>query len=511
VYGGDPGLYQEQLDIIAAATPKAVQDAAARWFGNPPYVAHIVPYPDLQANAESADRSILPEPKDPEPAQFPEFTRTTLENGLELVVIERPSVPVINLSLIFDAGYATDKPENAGEASFTMSMLDEGTKSLDSLEISEQLALLGANLSAGAGLDTASVSMSALTENLDESLDLFADVVLNPTFPEKEQERLRDQYLTAIKQEKSQPLSMALRLLPGLLYGEGHAYAQPLTGSGYETSIEAITRQNLIDWHTTWFRPNNATLVVVGDTTSEEITTKIDKLFNNWEPAEVPTKNITTVENADSVTLYLVDKPAAEQSIIFAGQLIVPMNNPNEVAIEAMNDILGGQFSARINMNLREEKSWSYGARSVVMSTQAQRPFFAYAPVQSDKTGPSLKEILREITEIQNINPPREDELQRVQRSNILSLPGRWETNPAVLSDLASILEYGLPDDYWDTYPEELNSLTLEQVKQAAANTLNPTKLTWVVVGDRARIEDELRDLGIGDIRLIDVDGNPVE
>jgi zinc protease len=187
------------------------------------------------------------------------------------------------------------------------------------------------------------------------------------------------------------------------------------------------------------------------------------------------------------------------------------MANPDETAIDAFNDILGGQFSSRINMNLREEKHWSYGARSTIVATRAQRPFFAYAAVQTDKTAESLAEILREITEIRGTNPPTADELERVQRSNTLSLPGRWETNPAVLAALAEIVSYGLPEDFWNTYPERLNSLTLEQVTRAGQAVLEPDNLTWVVIGDRNSIEAGLSELNIGQIRLIDVDGRFID
>ncbi len=391
-----------------------------------------------------------------------------------------------------------------------MAMLDEGAGDLDALEISEQLAMLGAGLATGAGLDTASVGLSALTENLDESMDLFATVVLQPTFPEAELERLRAQYQNAIRQEKSDPTSMALRVLPALLYGENHAYAQPLTGSGTESSIAAINRDDLVAWHATWFRPNNATLVIVGDTTAEEIVPKIDKLFKGWEAGDVPQKNIPPVAASPVDGLYLIDKPGAEQSIIFAGQLVVPMANPDETAIETFNDVLGGQFSSRINLNLREEKHWSYGARSTVVATRAQRPFFAYAPVQTDKTAESIKEIDREIREIQSKNPPSQAELERVQRSNTLSLSGRWETNQAVLAAVNEIVSYGLPDDYWNNYAQSLNELSLEDVSGAARNTVDPDALTWVVIGDRQRIEAELKALDMGEIRLIDTDGNPV-
>jgi zinc protease len=302
---------------------------------------------------------------------------------------------------------------------------------------------------------------------------------------------------------------MALRVLPKLLYGDDHVYGQPLTGSGTEKTITAITRDDLVNWHQTWFRPNNATLVVVGDTTLEEIVPLIEDLFSDWKAAEVPAKAINMVEAGGSDSIYLIDKPGAEQSIIFVSQLVLPMANPDETAIEAFNDVLGGQFSARLNMNLREEKHWSYGARSTIVPTRAQRPFFAYAPVQTDKTAESLAEILREINEIVDSNPPSAEELERVQRSNTLSLSGRWETNAAVLGALAEIVDYGLPADFWDTYAKRLNDLSLEQVTEAGKSTIDPSALTIVVIGDRERVEEGLAAIGAGTIRLIDVDGKP--
>ncbi|MBT8422314.1 MAG: insulinase family protein [Gammaproteobacteria bacterium] len=512
IYGDDPGYYRRQLADIEAASVRDVQRAATEWFGQAPYVGLIVPYEKtLAASTEEPDRSSLPEPAEPDPAVFPSFSSRMLDNGLELRVIQRDTVPVVEFNLIVDSGYAADVPEQAGVANLTMSMLDEGAGDRDALEISEELALLGAGLGTGAGLDTAAVTLSALSENLDESLELFADVALDPTFPEFELERLRAQYINAIRQEKTRPVSIALRLLPGLLYGDDHAYAKPLSGTGTEASIASLTRADLVNWHRTWFRPNNATLVVVGDTTMEAIAPRIEKLFNDWESGDVPAKNVATVGNPAEEVIYLIDKPEAEQSIIFASQLLVPMSGPDEVAIKAMNDVLGGQFAARINMNLREDKGWSYGARSLISATRAQRPFIAYAPVQFDKTKESLAEMRREIREIQNVNPPSAEELERVQRSRTLSLPGRWETNGAVLGALSELVSYDLPDDYWNRYAQNLNNLSLDEVVAAARDELQPDQLIWVVIGDRARIEAGLQELNIGKIRHIDADGNPVE
>jgi zinc protease len=334
-------------------------------------------------------------------------------------------------------------------------------------------------------------------------------VVLNPSFPADELDGQRSQYLNAIRQEKTRPVSIALRLLPELLYGEGHAYARPLSGTGTEKSISAISRDDLERWHGTWFRPGNATLIVAGDTDMEEIAPRIEALFRDWAPGAVPEREVAQAALPEGEVIYLVDRPQAQQSIIFGSQLIVPMSGPDEEAIRAMNDVLGGQFSARINMNLREDKGWSYGARSLISETRAQRPFIAYASVQSDRTADSLAEMRREIREIREQRPPQAEELQRVQRSRTLSLPGRWETNRALLSAQSQIVSFGLPEDYWDVYAERINRLTLEQVRTAAVDTLDPDRLTWVVIGDRALVEPALRELGVGEIRLLDADGRP--
>jgi len=510
VYGKNPSLYQKRQDDFSGASKNDLRDVADKWISRPPYVAEIVPFPDLSQASEGVDRSVVPEPAAPKAAEFPEINRTSLSNGLQLAVVNRPTIPVVSFNLIFNAGYASDKTGLSGQSSMASAMLDEGAGKLTSLEISEQLAMLGAELGTGVSLDTASVSLSALSENLDASLDLFANVVLNPSFPAEELDRLRAQYLTAIQQEKSDPTSMALRLLPGMLYGDGHAYAQPLTGSGTETSINALTRDDLIEWHETWFRPNNATLVIVGDTTVEQIKPQLETLFRDWQPGALPEQNISVVTPQQNDVVYLLDKPEAEQSYIIAGQLVTPLNNPDEVAIKALNDVLGGQFSSRINMNLRETKHWSYGARSLILATRAQRPFIIYAPVQTDKTGPAISEIQREITEIRDANPPQQAELTRIQQSRTLSLPGRWETNGAVAGAVSEIVAHQLPYDHWDRYAEEINNLNLSQVKNAATATIAPDQMIWIIVGDRKLIEADIREAGLGTIKLIDADGKPV-
>jgi len=482
VYAGDPDFYKVSLARIEQATPKSVMEAARRWYDAGSYTLEVHPFPELAAAGEGADRSDGP----PMPGEFPS----------------------VNFTLLLDAGYASDQFGEPGTSNLTMSMLDEGTKRRSALEISEELSRLGASLGAGSNLDMSTVSLNALTTNLDESLDIYADVILNPSFPESDLARLKKQLRAQIQREKVTPVSMALRVFPELMYGEGHAYSLPLTGSGTLESLERIDRQTLVDYHGTWVRPNNATMIVVGDTTMAEIRPKLEKLFRDWQPGSVPVKNIDAVAQQPEEKIYLLDRPGSEQSIIFAGHIMPPKANPDEFAIDAMNGVLGGDFSARLNMNLREDKSWSYGARTLILDAAGPRPFLGYAPVQTDKTAPSMAEIRRELVEIVGERPPTEDELARVLDDNTLSLPGRWETAGAVAGSLVEMVRFGYDDDYWDTYAENVRGVSLQQVSQAADAYVKPDNLIWVVVGDRAKIESDIRALEIGEIVPIDADGN---
>ena len=393
VFGGRADAYKDSLALLDKATAEDLRDAARNWLGNGSFILEIHPYDDrLAATGDDADRSALPMPESFPGAKFPALARTELANGMRLIVAQRSAVPVVNFNLQLDAGYAADQFGSPGTAALAMTLLDQGTTTRGALEISEELAQLGARLSAGANLDFSSVSLSALKENLAASLDIYSDVILNPAFSEEELERQRRLRLSHIQREKSEPVSMALRIFPALIYGDDHAYALPMTGSGTEESVAAITRDDLIAYHDTWFKPNNATMIVVGDTTLEEIAPMLESLFADWSPGAVPEKNIPAVELPEASRVILVNRPGSEQSIIFGGQLVFDRSDEREMALRAANEAFGGAFTSRINMNLREDKAWSYGVRSMLVDTQSQRPFIVYAPVQTDRTADSLVE-----------------------------------------------------------------------------------------------------------------------
>ena len=510
VYGGAPDAYKKSFSDKEAASIEDVQKAAQTWLSDGVYVLEVHPFPKLSAVDKGVDRTSLPE-AGPEPAvSFPAMSYATLSNGLEVVLAQRPTLPTVNMTLLIDAGYAADRDIKPGTAQLVLNMLQEGTTTRTSLEINEELANMGATLGSFSNLDGSFVHLQALTAYLAPSVDLFADVVLNPSFPEADFERLRAKQLAKIQAQKSFPWMMAWRVLPALLYGKGHAYSLPLRGSGYEESVAAITRGDLETFHETWFKPNNATLVAVGDITLEELLPHLEERFGQWSSGDVPTKNVTEVAHSTKSRVFLLNRPQAQQSIILAGHLAPPRNSPDNIGIETMNTILGGAFVSRVNQNLREKKGWSYGVRSALRSARGQRTFCINAPVQPDKTKESMMEILRELQDYIGDVPPTEDEVLTAKQRQTLRLPGRWETNAAVEASITDLIQYELAHDFYDTYAEEVRALTREQVSSAAKKVLRPDKLIWVVVGDLSVIESGIRELGFDEVVHLDADGNVI-
>jgi zinc protease len=510
VFAGRPDYYQVQLDRVQLATPARLLSSARQWLSDGVYSLEVHPYPEFQTARAAADRSKLPAPGSLPETKFPELERAMLSNGLKIVLARRPAIPQVRFDLLLDAGFAADKAGVPGTASLAMAMLDEGTARRTSLQISDELAQLGANLATGSRLDVSSVSLEALRENLDASLDIYGDVILHPSFPRSDFERLRKQRLAQIQQEKADPVGLALRVFPGLLYGRGHAYSNPWTGSGTEESTEQITRDHLVRFHRDWFKPNHATLIVVGATTMAEIRPKLERTFAAWRPGEVPSKDIATVAQQPRPVVYLIDRPGSLQSLIIAGNVAPPKANPGEVSIQTMNGVLGSDFSSRVNMNLREDKHWAYGAYTFFRDARGQRPFVAYAPVQTDKTKEALVELDKELRGIIKDRPIQPDELSRAQASLTLTLPGSWETMAALAGAIGDIVTFGLDDRYYDTFAEKVRAQTVQSLTAAAADVVHPDQLVWVVVGDRSKIEPGLRELKLGEIRLIDTDGRPV-
>jgi predicted Zn-dependent peptidase len=355
------------------------------------------------------------------------------------------------------------------------------------------------------------VSLNALKQSLDQSLDLMADVVLNPSFPDADFKRLQTQQISGIQNEKKSPQSMVMRVMPTLLYGENHPYAMPMSGSGDENSVNGITLEDIRGFQNRWLRPNNATFVVTGDISIEELVAKLEKRFGTWQKAEVPKKNIPEVKAAATTgKIFLIDRPESQQSVILAGYLTKPYGQMDEVALEQMNNVLGGDFTSRINMNIREDKHWSYGTRSFIRNTRGQRPFLVSAPVQTDKTKESIQEIAKELNMFVGDKQITQAEFDKTRQNTVLSMSGQWETNAAVTGSLLDIVRYNLPDDYWKKYSTRVQSLELKDVQSLAKSMVQPGNMGWFMAADAAKVQQGLSELGMEVIK-IDVNGRVTE
>jgi zinc protease len=509
-FKGNPDCWKDYLKWVKAATPASVKKAANDWLSDGDYVLEVHPYPTTFKTDAKLDRSKEPAPGDPVSLKLPSLQKATLSNGLKVVLAERHSAPVVNFTLMVDSGYSADPADATGTVSFEQRMLEEGTPTRDSLKIGEELESLSANFNAGAGLDYSVVSLNTLKSTMDPSLEIYADLILHPAFPEKEFLRLQKERIAGIQREKVAPQAMALRVVPTLLYGAGHPYAVPFTGTGTEASVSKMTREDLVKFHETWFKPNNATLLVVGDTSLTELKPKLEKLLASWKPGDVPQRTVPHVAEPAKDVVYLIDRPGSGQSVIFGAQLAPPQNDPDALALQLVNDIFGGKFSSRINMNLREDKHWSYGVRSVLPAAKGQRPYISISAVQTDKTKESMVELVKEYNNIVGSKPITEEELRDEQTNATLALPGSFETVQQLSGAYSNILQYGLPEDYYNTFTQKALALTPDSANEIAKKYILPDHLIWVVVGDMSKVESGVRELNLGEVHKIDADGNPV-
>jgi len=510
-YVGNPDCYKDYLKWVKAATPESVKKAANEWLSAGDYVLEVQPYPTNYKTDAKLDRSKEPALGSPMSLKLPPMQKATLANGLKVVMAQRHSAPVVNFSLLVESGYSADPTSDPGTASFEQRMLEEGTPTRDSLKIGEELESLSANFNASANLDWSVVSLNTLTATMDPSLAIYADLILHPAFPQKEFDRLQKERLAAIQREKATPQPMALRVVPGLLYGKGHPYAVPFTGTGTEASVKKMTREDMAKFHETWFKPNNATLLVVGDTTLDEIKPKLEKLFAAWKAGEVPQRTVPHVAEPQKTVVYLIDRPGSGQSVIFGAQLAPPRNDPDAVDLQLVNDIFGGKFSSRLNMNLREDKHWSYGVFSVLPAARGQRPYISISAVQADKTKESMQELVKEYRDIVGPKPITEEEVKDEQDNATLGLPGTFETVQQLGNAYGTILQYSLPEDYYNTFTQKALALTPPTANEIAKKYILPDHVVWVVVGDMSKVEAGIRELNLGEVHKIDADGNAVK
>ncbi len=512
-FAGDSDYYKKTLATYAAITPAEVQAAMRQWLTRPalsvrlepgeraPYAdAKFTPDPKLSPNATAAApgaKRVVPGVGQLTALDFPAITHTVLANGIAVEYAQRSAVPVTQLAVQFNAGDAADSPTTRGIQGLMMGMLEEGTTSLDAQAYSEAKESLGVDIDTSNSLDRSTVTMSALSANLAPSLALVGDVIRNPAFAPADLARVKTQALTGIAQLQKDPNGIAARALPALIYGPNHPYAA-LRG-GDAAAIGAATRDELVANKDRWVRPDNAKIFVVSDRPLAEVLPLLNAQFGSWQaPASakgVKAFGAAPVRPATS-RIVLIDRPGSPQSVISGGQ-ITPLDPRSDiVAVSSANDVLGGDFLSRINMDLREAKGWSYGVNGNFALREHAVPYVVSAPVQADRTGEAIAALDSQFAGFLGAKGVTADELARVTANSINQLPGRFETSSAVLGAMMSNDLLGRPDDYYETLPARYRSQTTAGVDEAIRAAVSQRGFVWLVVGDAAKVRPQLAKLG---------------
>lgn len=541
VYSDDPEKYKKDLAAAAAATPQTIKAALQKWLMRPAFRLVVEPgerteqdmaiaggaakgspeggamapryyrSPRFEGGAAAPAISMTHRPtaavdrSSPPPVEaindltFPAIERTTLSNGIPVVFARRTTVPTIRLSVSFDAGHAADPKEKLGTQGLTLALLDEGAGKRDSIALAEAQERLGAQIASSATMDRTNVSMFALKANLAPSLDLLADVIQRPTFAPAEIERLRNQVLAGIAAENAQPRGIARRIMPSLLYGKLHPYGVPMSGSGTEEGVKAVTRADLLAFHDRWLRPDNARIFVTGDTTLAELKPLLEARFGSWAKPAAPKgeKQFRMDRMARPARIVLIDRPQSPQSYILAGELLPTRGMDDPLDLVTANEVVGGSFLSRLNMDLREDKGWAYGAFTQAQMLRETMPLYVIAPVQTDKTGASIAAAIADMKAFLTTKGVTEEERDRTINNQIRSLPGSFETSGDLLGALISLDTLGRPDDYYEKLPARYRAMKAADLDAAARKAIRPDDLIWIVVGDAAKVEPQLKDLGL--------------
>ena len=511
LYEGNPAAYSEWLAKYASLTPSDVRAAMQKWLTRPAVLVRLEPGdrpPYVEAKGAKAPKTKaapvkitkreVPPVGQLSALDFPDVQRAQLSNGIQVTYAQRSAVPVTQVAMAFDAGNAADAPNRRGLQNMTLSLLDEGAGELSSKQIAERLEELGANLNVMPMADLSIVRLAALSDNLQPSLGLLADVVQRPRFDTAEVERVRNQLLTQISQEQKDPNQIARRAAPALLYGPNHPYAT--AGAGDPDAVKAISRDDLTGFQQSWLRPDNVTLFVVSDRPLAEITPQLEASFGQWTaPATAKGVKQFTAPPArlSKPRVVLIDRPGSPQSIIRGVQLTPLAPRGDTLAATTANDVLAGSFLSRLNMDLRETKGWSYGAGGAFVLNREAAPFLVSAGVQADRTGDSLAAMDLQVRQFLTSKGVNEEELSRTVANNINGLPGSYETGEAVLQAMIENALLGRPDTYQEELAARYRGMTQASLDQAARANIDPNAFIWVVVGDAAQVRPQLNKLGM--------------
>ena len=507
MFADNPGQWAVDDKTFQALTAAEVRTTANTWLSKPNYKLTVLPFGNHKAIADGADRTKLP-PLGPSPAlKLPAVQEAKLSNGIRVVLAERPGTPTVDMTMVFDAGQAAEQHMKHGVGGFALGLMDEGTVTLTGQQFAERQALLGARVYASTDVDTTDFMVSAMTKSLPETVALWADYIRNPAFRPADLERDRQQHLSGLSQSLVDPDQIAQRTFTNLIFGPDHAYGVPLAGRA--ETLKSMTREDLVKFHDSWIRPDNAVIYAAGNTNIAALTAVLEKSFGDWKAPAIAkgTKSVGAVAEATAPRIVLVDKPGAIQSVIRVGQILPDGGDPRYFEIGAMNDVLGGNFTARLNMNLREDKGWTYGASSYVAEARGPQAFGVATGVQTDKTAEALTEIDKEIRGIHGTKPATQAELDLLSKGEVLSLPGRFETNNALVGYLQYVNRFGRPYNWITTLPGAYAALKPETIT-TSAQLLHPDAMTWVVVGDLSKIEAKVRALKLGNVEVWDAEGH---
>jgi zinc protease len=527
LYKNDGGFFKKQLAEMAAVTPAKVQAAMQSWLTRPTYALRVEPgeraaYEEAKAGAKSAAPAVasaiervarppLPELGPVNDLKFPATQRAKLKNGIEIFYAQRNTVPTTTISLSFDAGHVADPRDRSGTQALMLSLLTEGANGMTSLQIAEAQERLGTRISADASLDATTASMFALSDNLVPSLQLFADIVMRPNFDPAEVERLRTKQLSDIQDEQKDPQGIAFRYLPPLLYGDAHGYGIGFSGTGDAKAVKTISRDEISSFHQKWFRPEKAKLFVVSDRPLTEVAAALDAKFGAWAATgPAGEKKVSGPIPPARPRIVLFDRPGSPQSVILGGQVLPAKGTDDIDYAVAANQVVGAGFLSRINNDLRQTKSWSYGVRGSITRTKEDVPYIISAPVQADKTGASISALLDHYKDFLGDKGTTPAEYDRVISGNIRELPGRFETSAQVLGGIQSNVTFKRADDYYDKLASKYRGMTAPEMDKSIRKILKPDQFVWIVVGDAAKVKPQLEGLGLP-IEISKQDANPTD
>jgi zinc protease len=521
-----PDYFQADLDRYRKVTPGDVQRVANQYLSSNRLVMNYIPAkggvkrpanPDVNKPTSTASKkkdtaliakqdASLPKAGPDPKFSLPAIEKTKLSNGLNVWIVRQTELPIVSMNLVINAGGTLDAADRSGVALMTSNMLNQGTKTRSAVDIANSLQSIGASVNPSASWDASSVSMLTLTKDLDRALDIYSDVVVNPAFPANELETLRRRALVSFLQRKSSPTAVADVVYNKVLYGD-QPYGRQLSGD--EKTVKAMTRDDLVNFYNTYYRPNNSTLIVVGDVQKATLMPKLEKAFASWKQGDVPASKMPAMSMSAKPGIYLVDKPGAAQSSVSIGQVGIDRGNPDFYAVQVMNSILGGGGTARLFMNLREDKGYTYGAYSRFVVRRGPGPFSASGEIQTVSTKEAVQEFLKELNGIRGPIPVTANELEVNKQALIRRFPSGFETDGQISNQLSNLVIYGLPDSTFNDFIAKVNAVTLDDVKRVANKYLTPDKMAIVIVGDKSVIEPGLKELNLP-ITMLDTEGNMI-